>query len=78
MEFLRSRALMIAGILLMLGGFFYDVFFAGIPYQAATPEMIANYQHHSQISTWLIRAGLSIGVVACLLRIVVKKRSRAE
>jgi hypothetical protein len=39
--------LIVAGLLLMVGGFVYDVMFAGIPYQDPTPEMSARYAFHA-------------------------------
>jgi Na+/melibiose symporter-like transporter len=78
MEFLRSRALQVAGIILMLCGFFYEATYVSIPYQDATPEMIADYQHHSKIASLQTRGGLAIGVLGTLLRMILKKRNRME
>ncbi len=60
----------------MLCGFFYDATYVSIPYQDATPEMIADYQHHSKIATLQIRGGLTIGVLGTVLRMILIKRSR--
>jgi hypothetical protein len=57
----------VVGICLVFGGFFYDVLFAGIPYQDPTPEMSANYLFHSRIAS-VIRW---IGIVVFLLGFVV-------
>jgi hypothetical protein len=35
--------LLVAGLLLVVAGFLYDVLFAGIPYQDPTPELQARY-----------------------------------
>jgi hypothetical protein len=43
--------LIAAGLFLLLGGFIYDVVFAGIPYQDPTPEMLANYARHAHIAS---------------------------
>lgn len=66
------------GIILMLCGFFYEATYVSIPYQDATPEMIANYQHHSKIASLQLRGGLAIGVLGSLLRMILKKRSYNE
>ena len=59
--------LIAAGLLLMVGGFIYDVLFAGIPYQDPTPELSANYARHSHIAStirwcggWLFLLGMFI------------------
>lgn len=65
------RALMVAGMLLIAGGFVYDVMFAGIPYQDPTPEMSARYAFHSRIASifYLTGAGVFVtGSIACVIR----------
>ena len=63
------------GIVLFLGGFVYDVFCAGIPYQDPTPEMSARYDFHSQIASairWIgvivFLSGPVVGIARHFLR----------
>lgn len=53
-------ALILIGIMMILMGFVYDVLFAGIPYQDPTPEMIANYNLHSQIAATIRWMGVRV------------------
>ena len=55
-----------AGLALVLGGFIYDVMFAGIPYQDPTPEMSARYAHHAHVASRK-RRGFKLGVPGALL-----------
>jgi len=64
-----------AGICLLVGGFVYDVMFAGIPYQDPTPEMSARYARHSRIASVLCWTGVGaflFGGVAGIIRLVVR------
>lgn len=60
-----------AGVLLglaaLIGGFCYDVIFAGIPYQDPTPEIEQRYEFHSQAAFYLEMAGALILAIGCLL-----------
>ena len=46
-----------AGSLLILCGFGWDLFFAGIPYQDPTPQMQASWQMHNTSAEWTMAAG---------------------
>lgn len=55
------------GLSLLLGGFIYDVLFAGIPYQDPTPELEAQYDLHSRIAGLFYGSGgmvLLLGLIA--------------
>jgi len=54
------------GILVIFGGFLYDVSFAGIPYQDPTPELTAQYAFHSQVASEIRWSGLGISLVGVL------------
>jgi UPF0716 family protein affecting phage T7 exclusion len=63
--------LIVAGLLLMTGGFVYDVMFAGIPYQDPTPEMSARYAYHSRVASMTFRTGAGVfaaGSIAGIIR----------
>lgn len=60
---LRSQLpviLILVGIGLFLGGFVYDVFFAGIPYPDPTPEMQARHELHSGIASAIRWTGAAV------------------
>ena len=64
---------LLAGVVLLLAGFLYDIFFAGIPYQDPTPEMSASYARHARIASTIRYAGLLAfltGVVIRILRLI--------
>ena len=68
--------LIAAGLSLLIGGFIYDVMFAGIPYQDPTPEMSARYAYHSRIAStaYLIGAGFFlVGSVAGIVRLIARR-----
>jgi hypothetical protein len=58
------------GLVVILSGFVYDVFFAGIPYQDPTPALVATYNYHSQIASIIRWSGTGIcffGVIAAII-----------
>jgi hypothetical protein len=68
--------LIAAGLFLILGGFIYDVIFAGIPYQDPTPEMSARYSRHAHIAStirWCGLGGFLLGALVGLGRWVVRR-----
>lgn len=52
------RVLAALGVLLFLGGFLYDVEFAGIPYQDPTLDQTAAYHLHAWIAAMIRETGL--------------------
>ena len=67
--------LVATGLLLIAGGFIYDVLFAGIPYQDPTPEMSARYDLHSRVASVVYLAGVGAfltGAAAVAYRLVVR------
>lgn len=54
------------GLLLLIGGFVYDLTFAGIPYQDPTPEMSARYAYHSRVAGMIYRLALVTFVIGGL------------
>jgi hypothetical protein len=68
--------LIAGGVLIVFGGFIYDVMFAGIPYQDPTPELSARYARHAHIASmirWLGGGAFLIGIVAGIIRRVAQK-----
>jgi len=69
--------LVVVGVCLIAAGFFYEVSFAGIPYQDSTPEMKAKYDYHAGIASKLTHIGiypLSVGLLGVVALAVVKKK----
>jgi hypothetical protein len=65
-----------AGLFLLVGGFIYDVMFAGIPYQDPTPEMLARYNQHSRIASTIRVSGFGVflfGLLASIIRWAVRR-----
>jgi hypothetical protein len=48
--------------MLVVGGFVYDVVFAGIPYPDPTPAMEADYAHHARVASLIRWAGLLVAL----------------
>jgi hypothetical protein len=70
MRWRTCLALLAVGLGILVGGFVYDVIFAGIPYQDPTPEMTARYMHHARIARSIEATGLliwALGVVNVVL-----------
>ena len=69
--------LVVVGVCLIAAGFFYDVSFAGIPYQDPTPEMKAKFDYHAGIASKLMHIGvypLSVGLLGVGVLAVAKKK----
>ena len=45
--------LMVLGVVLFVGGWVYDVVFAGIPYPDPTPEQQANWDFHKTVASYI-------------------------
>ncbi len=63
--------LILLGIMIIFVGFFYDVLYAGIPYQDPTPAMLANYNFHATIASIIRWSGTGIfflGIIAVIGR----------
>ncbi len=68
------------GMGLFVGGFAYDVFFAGIPYQDPTPAMAADYARHARVASLIRWAGLGLllsGVVTGFVRRLARRERRS-
>lgn len=66
---------MFAGLLLFFGGFVYDLFFAGIPYQDPTPALAASYAFHQHIASvlyWFGAVLFALGALAGIIRKLIK------
>jgi hypothetical protein len=79
----RNLPLLIVGlgILLIVGGFIYDVMFAGIPYQDPTPEMSTRYAYHSRIASTICTIGggaFLVGVIAGFAQFVIRRFSQRK
>jgi len=63
----KTIGLPFIGFAIVLLGLFYDVLFAGIPYQDPTPELQAQYDFHSSVAGLIYKTGgiaLLLGLLA--------------
>jgi hypothetical protein len=51
------------GLFLLVGGFFYDTMFAGIPYQDPTPEMSSLYADHAKVAAVICWTGVAASLM---------------
>ena len=73
--------LIVAGSLLMAGGFVYDVMFAGIPYQDPTPEMSARYALNARSASITLGIGVGVfvaGSIAGIIRMFMRRIQRSS
>lgn len=52
--------LVATGLAIFVGGFVYDVAFAGIPYPDPTPAMEADFARHARVASLIRWAGLLV------------------
>lgn len=74
-----SYCVLLLGLVCIVTGFFYDVIFAGIPYQDPTPEMQQSYDFHAGIALRIETSGLLILATGFILWIagrIVRGRKR--
>lgn len=58
--------LIAAGVLPLLGGVVYDVFFVGIPYQDPPPALAAAYARQAHLAAAIRRCGVGVVLVGAL------------
>jgi hypothetical protein len=63
-------SLIVLGCVVVVAGFFYDVMFAGIPYQDPTPELLAHYSFHASVAGYIYKSGFGIIVLGAILSII--------
>jgi len=68
MRFLSPIFLIASGATLIVSGFAYDLYFAGIPYPDPTAEMQERWIFHKGISDKVIYAGITILGGGCALK----------
>jgi hypothetical protein len=66
------------GIALIAGGFIYDVFFAGIPYQDPTPEMQAGYLFHARVASAIRWLGAGVITLAPVIAFACSRKPGAH
>ena len=69
--------MLILGVLLIISGFIYDVFLAGIPYQDPTLEMTQKYNFHRSMANTIELIGLA-GVIIGIIGSILKKLSKIK
>jgi len=51
---------LLLGIGIIVAGFLYDSFFAGIPFQDPTPQMTLHYNQQKTLVSWIYLSGCAI------------------
>lgn len=64
-----NKYLIWIGIVVIAVGFFYEIFFAGIPYQDAPDYLVAEYNRHSIIAKRIMITGLLMTILGLVVRI---------
>lgn len=62
------------GLLLMVFGFLYDIYFVNIPFQDPPPELLKKYMLHKTISDIIFYVGLILIVISIITRIIRPKK----
>lgn len=78
MKTFTPRKLILAGLLLVVGGFVYDVVFAGIPYQDVPQELLDRYDLHKRVASVVCGLGLLAIACGCCLGIAQKLRRNRD
>ena len=82
LRMIKVAGLPIAGLVIVVIGFIYDILFAGIPYQDPTPEIQARYELHSSVAGLFYKTGgvvLLLGLLAIpLIWIKTGKKGQAS
>jgi hypothetical protein len=66
-----SKYVLWGGVSIIVAGLGYDIMYAGIPYQDAPADLLAEYNRNQRISNWIINAGLLIAAMGVLSMIAV-------
>jgi len=67
--------LVVTGLAVFVGGFVYDVVYAGIPFQDPTPAMAADFVRHARVASLIRWAGLGL-VLAGAATSLARRRAR--
>ena len=76
---LRPRFPVLAGLVLVLAGFVYELVFNNIPYPDPTPEIEARVAFHAMVASLLYLSGLLLilaGIAICAFRKISGKMRR--
>lgn len=68
------RALLLAGLIMVLIGLYYMVIKAGIPFQDAPPELQMRYERDMQTGGALVKYGFAVLVAGFAGRVVCRLR----
>jgi hypothetical protein len=71
---LAKRHLIKIGLALIVGGYLFEILFAGAPHQDPTEEMVISYNRNETIAIRLIQIGLSLLILGVLVKVFWKKR----
>ena len=67
---MRLSFFLIAGTILFVSGFFYDIFFSGLPYPDPTPALQERWLFHKNVAQKIILVGVAFFCVGGVLKVV--------
>jgi len=73
MDWLKRHLIKI-GLVLIIGGFLFELFFAGVPYQDPTEEMVIQYNRNETIAMTVMQLGLAVLIIGILIKIFTKRK----
>ena len=62
------------GLAVIVAGFLFELFFAGIPYQDSPEEAVIRYNRNEFIAITTMQIGLALLIIGIVLRLLAKKR----
>ena len=68
----------LAGLAIFVGGWLYDIVFAGIPYQDPTPELSARYKFHASIASGIRWFGFIVLIGGIVFAIIQRRRRKTD
>lgn len=62
------------GLLFIVIGFLYDVYFVNVPFQDPPPELLKKYVFHKNVSDIIFYFGVILLVISIIARIIKSKK----
>ena len=70
-----KRHLIKIGLSLIVGGFLFELFFAGVAPEDAPEEMVIRYNRNETIAMVIMEAGLALLIAGVLIKVFSKKKT---
>ena len=69
-----KRHLIKIGLALIVAGFLFEFFFAGVPYEDPTEDMVIRYNRNETIAITIMQIGLALLVIGIVIKILARKK----